>query len=63
MLQSLAHPWLSLCVLSLMAQAVAEHGFAFELLTLFQDLLCAPAINISGRQYPEAVTLVLVAVV
>ncbi|WCR15037.1 hypothetical protein JHW44_06390 [Paracoccus seriniphilus] len=46
-----------------MAQAPDEHGFSFDLLSLFQDLLCAPAIDISGRQVPKALMVALVVVV
>lgn len=46
-----------------MAQAPLEHGFAFDLLSLFQDLLIAPEVDIGGRQVAEALVVALVIVV
>jgi hypothetical protein len=34
----------------LVAQAPLEHGFSFDLLSLFQDFLIAPEVDVSGRQ-------------
>ena len=45
-----------------MAQAPLEHGFSFDLLSLFQDLLIAPEVDIGGRQVSEALVLALVVV-
>ena len=39
-----------------------EHGFAFDLLSLFQDLLIAPEVDIGGRQVADALVLALVVV-
>ena len=46
-----------------MAQAPLEHGFAFDLLSLFQDLLIAPEVDIGGRQVAEALVVALVVVI
>ena len=46
-----------------MAQAPFEHGFAFELLSLFQDLLLAPEVDIGGRQVAEALLGALVVLI
>ena len=45
-----------------MAQAPLEHGFSFDLLSLFQDLLIAPEVDIGGRQVSEALVVALVVV-
>ena len=45
-----------------MAQAPLEHGFAFDLLSLFQYLLIAPEVDIGGRQVAEALVVALVVV-
>ena len=37
-----------------MAQAPLEHGFAFDLLSLFQDLLSPAEVDVSGRQVAQA---------
>ena len=46
-----------------MAQSPLEHGFSFNLLSLFQDLLIAPEVDICGRQIAEALVLALVVVI
>lgn len=46
-----------------MAQAPLEHGFSFDLLSLFQDLRIAPEVDIGGRQVSEALVVALVVVV
>ena len=62
-MEVLAHPWLSLCVFSFVAQAPFIHGFSFDLLSLFQDLFSAPKVDISGRQVPQALMVSVVVVV
>ena len=47
----------------MVAQAPGEHGFLFDLLSLFQDLLIAPEVDIGGRQVSEALVVALVVVV
>jgi len=54
---------LGLCGFSFVAQAPGEHGFSFNLLSLFQDLLCTPVIDVSARQVPKALMVALVVVV
>ncbi len=45
-----------------MAQAPLEHGFPFDLLSLFQDLLCAPKVDVGGRQVSKALVVAMVVV-
>ncbi len=45
-----------------MAQAPLEHGFPFDLLSLFQDLLCAPEVDVGGRQVSKALVVAMVVV-
>ena len=45
-----------------MAQAPLEHGFSFDLLSLFQYPLIAPEVDIGGRQVSEALVVALVVV-
>ncbi|WP_208347698.1 hypothetical protein [Pseudaestuariivita rosea] len=54
---------MSLCVFSFVAQAPFIHGFSFDLLSLFPDLLCAPKVEVSGRQVAQALVVFVVAVV
>jgi len=53
---------LILYVFSLVAQAPLEHGFSFDLLSLFQDLLIAAEVDIGGRQVSEALVVALIVV-
>ena len=46
-----------------MAQAPFVHGFSFDLLSLFQDLLCAPKVDVGGRQVAQALVVPVVVVV
>ncbi len=46
-----------------MAQALLDHGFSFDLLSLFQDLLNASEVDIGWRQVPKALVVALVVVV
>ena len=46
-----------------MAQAPLEHGFSFDLLSLFQDFLIAPKVDVSGRQVAQALVVALVIVI
>ncbi len=46
-----------------MAQAPLEHGFAFYLLSLFQDVLIAAEVDVGGRQVAEALVVALVVVI
>lgn len=62
-LEALAHPCLRLCVVSLVAQAPLEHGFSFDLLSLFQDLLIAPEVDVGGRHVSKALVVAAVVVV
>jgi hypothetical protein len=61
-LEALAHPCLRLCVFSLVAQAPLEHGFSFDLLSLLQDLLIAPEVDIGGRHVSKALVVAAVVV-
>jgi len=45
------------------AQAPLEHGFSFDLLSLFQDFLIAPKVDVSGRQVAQALVVALVIVI
>lgn len=46
-----------------MAQARLEHGFAFDPLSLFRDLLIAPEVDIGGRKFSEALVVAFVVVI
>ena len=46
-----------------MAQAPLEHGFAFDLLSLFQDLLIAPEVDVGGRHVSKALMVAAIVVV
>src|SRR6056297_1552349 len=46
-----------------MAQAPGEHGSSLDLLSLFQDLLCAPEVDVGGRQVSKALVVALVVVI
>jgi len=39
------------------AQAPRKHGFAFDLLSLFQDLLAPAEVDVGGRQVAEALVI------
>ena len=45
-----------------MAQAPLNHGFSLDLLSLFQDLLIAPEVDIGGRQVSDALVVTPVVV-
>jgi len=52
-----------LCVFGFVAQAPREHGFSFDLLSLFQDLLTPPEVHVGGRQVSKALVVALVVVI
>src|SRR6056297_2896918 len=52
-----------LCVFGFVAQAPLDHGFSFDLLSLFQDLLSAPEVNVGGRQVAKALVVAQVVVI
>jgi hypothetical protein len=62
-MESLVPDWLSLCVSGSVAQAPLEHGFSFDLLSLFEDLLGPPEGDVGGRQITEALMVALRVVV
>jgi hypothetical protein len=39
------------------AQAPRKHGFAFDLLSLFQDLLAPSEVDVGGRQFAQALVV------
>ena len=46
-----------------MAQAALDHGIVFDLLSLFQDLLSGPDVDVLGRPFPKALVVAVVVVV
>ena len=46
-----------------MAQAPLEHGFSFDLLSLFQDLFIAPEVDVGGRHVSKALVVAAVVIV
>ena len=46
-----------------MAQAPCAHGFTFDFLSLFQELLIALEVDIGGRQVAQALVVSLVVVI